>query len=393
MKDVLGIIYITGAIQGFFLAVSLFVKKANRSANKYLATAVLFWSFMLLENYFEVKNLYAVFPHIIYSSITVKLIFWPLIFLYVSTLTSLKKIFDIRRYLHFLPFILALFYMYPFYIRSGIYKLDYLDIYGVSVTETTFELITSLYGFIYMIMLFLILKKYSKKIENFFSDIEKTNLVWLKILIIVVFAIWIADLTLSISYFSDFKFPLFIETIIRFLSAAWIYVAAYFSLSQPDIFKETHEVVEITATKEIVPDKNSSKKKHERNQNIKYKRSGLDDEMAESGYRELKLYMAKEKPYLNSDITIKMISEEIGMKVNHLSQIINSMENLNFYEFINRYRIDEVKRQLKLYSPESKSILEISYDCGFKSKSTFNSIFKKETGMTPSQYKSSSEFP
>jgi len=71
-----------------------------------------------------------------------------------------------------------------------------------------------------------------------------------------------------------------------------------------------------------------------------------------------------------------------------LSQIINESKNINFYDYVNSYRISEAKDLLS--SNCDKTILEILYEVGFNSKSAFNTAFKKFTSVTPSKYKLSS---
>ncbi|MEZ4851347.1 MAG: helix-turn-helix domain-containing protein [Bacteroidia bacterium] len=80
------------------------------------------------------------------------------------------------------------------------------------------------------------------------------------------------------------------------------------------------------------------------------------------------------------------LAEMLDILPNHLSQLINEKEGRNFYQFVNHYRVEEFKRRVEL--PESKhlSLLGLAMECGFNSKSTFNSVFKQMVGVTPSGY-------
>ena len=71
----------------------------------------------------------------------------------------------------------------------------------------------------------------------------------------------------------------------------------------------------------------------------------------------------------------------------HISQVFNDCFNKNFYDFINLYRIEESKKLLRNPKNNEKTILEILYEAGFNSKSTFNALFKKHTGVTPTEYR------
>jgi len=97
--------------------------------------------------------------------------------------------------------------------------------------------------------------------------------------------------------------------------------------------------------------------------------------------------MDDEKPYLDPFLNIKMLKKKLSIQAHQLSQVINTSFSKNFFDFINSYRVEESKKLLTKYSPQEKTILEILYDCGYNSKSVFNTAFKKHTGLTPTQYR------
>ena len=119
----------------------------------------------------------------------------------------------------------------------------------------------------------------------------------------------------------------------------------------------------------------------------KYSGSKITEEESSKTVNELKDLMQKSKPYLNPDLTIKDLSEHFNMHHKFLSQIINSQFDQNFYDFVNRYRIQEAQEIMLKNTDEKMTILEILYDVGFNSKSAFNNAFKKNTGKTPSEFK------
>jgi len=95
------------------------------------------------------------------------------------------------------------------------------------------------------------------------------------------------------------------------------------------------------------------------------------------------------RPYLNPDLTLPQLATEIGISTHLLSQVINEHFKLNFFDFINQYRVEAFKEKIVNSKYGNYSILGIALECGFNSKSAFNRIFKKYTGLTPSQYKES----
>jgi AraC-like DNA-binding protein len=122
----------------------------------------------------------------------------------------------------------------------------------------------------------------------------------------------------------------------------------------------------------------------------KYNSSKLTSADAEMHLTKLKSFMEQEKPYLNPALTLKELSSELSIPARHLSQIINESMQSNFYDYISKYRIEEAKSILSDQS-SNKTVLEILYEVGFNSKSSFNTAFKKYTGVTPSKFKRNSQ--
>lgn len=103
--------------------------------------------------------------------------------------------------------------------------------------------------------------------------------------------------------------------------------------------------------------------------------------------RRLLLSMRIDKPFLDPDLTIIKLGRRLAIPPRYLSQVINEFLKVNFHDFVNSYRVEEVKMFLQDGSNGKKSFLEILFEAGFSTNSAFNRTFKKHTGMTPSQYK------
>ena len=97
--------------------------------------------------------------------------------------------------------------------------------------------------------------------------------------------------------------------------------------------------------------------------------------------------MEREKPYLDANLTLQELAGRVSISLNHLSQLLNERLNQTFFDFVNSYRVQEAKRELCNPAKAHLTILAIAYDVGFNSKSSFNSAFKKHTGITPSEFK------
>ncbi|BDD03288.1 helix-turn-helix domain-containing protein [Aureibacter tunicatorum] len=119
----------------------------------------------------------------------------------------------------------------------------------------------------------------------------------------------------------------------------------------------------------------------------KYKNSGLKTEQARNYVNQLEELMKKEKLYLNQELSLNDLAEKLDQPKHHLSEALNTVLEKNFYQYTNAYRVEEAQKQLK--NGFNENILQLAYSSGFSSKTTFNTHFKKITGMTPVQYKKS----
>jgi AraC-like DNA-binding protein len=142
-----------------------------------------------------------------------------------------------------------------------------------------------------------------------------------------------------------------------------MYTIGYSAINNPEIFKATAELKEEIAI---------------RNPLNPGKFPGLKEKLLQ--------YMEADKPYLKSDLKISELADALGVPAYQLSQTINDGFLVNFYDFINKYRIEEAKKLL-IGDTRNYKILAIAYEVGFNSKATFNRVFKSSTGLTPSDFR------
>ncbi len=123
----------------------------------------------------------------------------------------------------------------------------------------------------------------------------------------------------------------------------------------------------------------------------KYKKSNLPEETAEIYTRKIIEYMEERRAYTDDDITFQKMARDLSIPPYQLSQVLNTKLKMNFYNFINTYRVEEAKKLLANPEFRDTKILEISQMAGFKSKSVFNSVFKDFTNLTPKEYRDGTE--
>jgi AraC-like DNA-binding protein len=243
----------------------------------------------------------------------------------------------------------------------------------------TFFSISILFSLVvYTVLILSLLRTHRKNIPDYFSyDSIAVNLKWLN-WITVYFFIAYSFVFISPQILSKFMvLPQFGTLIAPDAGTSFfIFAFSFCVIKQPVIFKGDRGTQKTSGSR----DSQDIKEK-------KYTKSGLKDNDAQKFHSELEEYMRSEKPYLDPELTIVDVASTLNIQKHHITQIINERMNKNFYQYINEYRINEVICKIADKNYTDHSILRIAYDSGFNSKSVFNTIFKKITGITPSEYK------
>ena len=118
---------------------------------------------------------------------------------------------------------------------------------------------------------------------------------------------------------------------------------------------------------------------------LKYAASSLSSDERKALFEAAQNSMVEHRHYLNPDLTLGQLANHIAATPRELSEAINSVGEQSFFEYVNRYRIEAAAQKLKSNGPET--VLQIALAVGFNSKSSFNNFFKKQMGLTPSQYR------
>lgn len=294
----------------------------------------------------------------------------PTLYLIIVETTRRKIVFEFKHLLHLIPFVLYTgLIISQFQIHDYAAKIILLQNgfpYSMKwnkVGNTFMYFQFAIYGIASLIEL----SRSREDIYKFSSLSIERNIFYLKFLIYDFMIVWgINTISLYIDYGQPWSYILWVVTVLNifFIANAVVYQGLKF----PETFQD------------------------ESNGKQKYEKNPLSDAAKEEYIKQLKEYMATHKPYLNPLLSLSDLAKELKMPSFVLSQVLNLTAKQNFYEFINNYRIEESKRLLTASNGNGKTILEILYQCGFNSKSVFNSAFRKYTRMTPSEFKKFNAF-
>jgi len=119
--------------------------------------------------------------------------------------------------------------------------------------------------------------------------------------------------------------------------------------------------------------------------NKKYEKSGLTEQASKAYLERLEKMMTEEKIYKESNLRLGHLADKVGISTHHLSQLINNSFEQNYFDYINKYRVNEAK--VLIEQTPNRNLLDVALEVGFNNKNSFNNAFKKQTGMNPTQFK------
>ena len=384
--DFFNIFLLLAAAQGFFLALLIFHKHGRLFANRFLGSMLLFYSIILLNLFLGETGILYRFPLLLIIQFGLPFFIGPLHYLYARYLTRSYSRFQKYDWLHFLTFLIYEIY---FILRLGadssaiMTAMQNFETAGLSSDSIIFNWLILLQGSIYLLLTLALLNTYSRRIKGVFSSLERVRLTWLRnityLTLVVVLSFLMENLLLlaGINFSDYFSFT-------SFLAAAAVYTMGYMALFKSEVFKRP-EVASSISQMSTLPEQTPIQK--DSVAVPKYQKSGLSPEKAQLYLQQLQQLMENGKVYTDSDLTLTQLAERLSITPHNLSEVINTRLQQNFFDFINTYRLEQVKKDLVDPAKKHLKILSMAFDAGFNSKAAFNTIFKKATQLTPSEYR------
>jgi len=371
-------LFLIAGFNAIFFALLLFQKRMAKHDK------ILFCWLIYLGFY---TGIYGLFSHKLFSNyhllsasfVSLLMLNGPFLYLYISSLIQHNFKLTTEKLLHFLPFLLFNLYLLiaSFFpdASEGI-RLDHVEHAGKPLfLFNLFLTLTVLSGPIYFILAFRMFKKLDINIFNNFSSDANVNLSWLRKLVYSFGVIWTMLMIIAtVHHIFHLGSLSFCTDGLSLSLSIFVILIGYFGLKQNEIFSQEAIKEENTY---ISADKNKEK----------YAGIPMSEEELGDCAEKIRHFVETEKAYLNPDLSLPQLAETLDVPSHHLSRVINDQFGVNFFNFVNRYRVEEVKAKINDPKFRNLSILGIAYDSGFNSKSAFNRVFKNMEGITPSEYK------
>ncbi len=351
-----------GVVQGGFLFIAILSRGWRKTGNFSLALLALIISIRLLPAAFvyvpenTINSWYfSVFNSLIF-------LFSPLLWIYVRNLTGYP--FSLKSKKHIIPFALVL-------------------LIGLIVPDKAEQIMFDLPGVliyphitIYLIAMLIELRRFTRTARNYVSNPEQVELLWFRMLLLGSIILMVGNLLADFAFLYT-QTPGWIVYLPFYVSNFFLFGIAYLVIRHPEAYPEVHETRLQIASHPLHGEDDQ-----------RYKKNRLDNSTELKILDSIIIYIETKELFRNDELRLSDLARETGYASNTISMVLNIHQQENFYQFINRYRIEAAKRALSDSQRSSESILEIAFNSGFRSKSTFNTVFRDLTGNTPSQYRS-----
>ncbi len=323
-------------------------------------------------------------PHLIGITWPLMLLQGPAIYAYVRAMTEpVVAPRTLRGWLWYgWPLLLGVVLVTPFYLQDGAAKIAFMargeagllkgpDLVALGVLGMIGGVFAV--ALIYIVLAFRLLVRHIRRVRDLFSNIENKSLSWVRWVLVILSAAWLWGTVISGSDVLGVA-PVWQKVVAALLELGWIGALAYFGVRQFPVFEVRPVVVQPLDAPARV----------ETPAEPKYSRSALDAGRMDRIAEKLQRAMREQRLFVDASLSLRSLSDTLGVSENYISQTLNDRLGRNFFDFVNAARIEEAKRLLR---EEGRTVLDTAMAVGFNSRSTFNAAFRKHAGSTPSGFR------
>lgn len=369
----------------FLFSIYLFFKSTQeRIGNIFLGLFLFYMGLESIDSLLVDTSFYLNNPNFYLHIPLLGLLLYPIFFFYIKSISYKRIRLKWHDLLHATPYLtIVIISIFEFYLKPTDVQLNIMTRGGeMPWFVGLIYFVLRLQGVIYMILTIRITLRFKQIVKENYSTVNKRNYKWLLQLTVVFIYYAFVNLLFNINRFginllsTDATF--YISALISLTFLIWIF---YKGLSQPYLFNGIDSnlklLKEYIAEQKTIIEPSNSEVENLTNQKLKLK---------------LENYINSQEVYLNPSLTIFELAKGLELTSHELSLFLNKYLQKNFFDYINEFRIKKAKSILKNPDKRHLTILEILYEVGFNSKSSFNTAFKKYVGKTPTEYRKAHKY-
>ncbi|TLX76567.1 AraC family transcriptional regulator [Labilibacter sediminis] len=372
-EDYFKIVLLVGAALTFLMAVFLWFYPRNFFANKVLGLLIFLWGFTVVTFVLQSNSFWLRFPHLLGISTCCVLLFFPLMYIYIKTYLY-KDARKLKKYwMHLIPLLAFFAALSPFYFQSAATKIIMIEEGLPDWVDKVFDvssIIIVLQGVFYSMRSIHILQHFQYFRKRRLTQVQLNAVKWLKQFVLINVFLWAVGVCGTILDILRIDIPFDVFKIYYLGLTILTIWMAYFTLKKPHLFSEGQSILYSSEIKE--------KKTETVNEVVDVKNK--------EDLKTLVNYMENSKPYLNNEMNLQHLVDGTGLTKHRISEVLNKELNKSFYDVLNEYRTKEAIKLMNEGIHKQQTLTSLAEKAGFNSKATFNRIFKKTTGKTPTEY-------
>ena len=405
--------------QGLVFAILLFFRgRKSRAINIHLSIILIAFTVEVIQKFLLDTHYIYQLPTLVGLSLPFDASVGIALYWYVRQATSPEKNNSIEQVLkHYSLFFICVILSIPLWLLDFDTKLAFMEtgalsddwpnsVYYSIACQTVIKIISFC---VYLFISIKMLLEHKNRIKNIFSYKESITLIWLTNMLWL-FLFGLIQGIATLVFFQESEEVTSIMGFMDYFYMVTIFYVGVMGLMQPRIYRrsersyirelkneqeaelnhkeETQKEPELRGKVDventITNTENSSASK------VKYSKSALSKTDMERITKKLEALMAAEPVYLEPDLSMPQLADKLSLSPNYLSQTINTMYQMSFFDYINKHRIEYAKQQLIDPNLVDRSVIDIAVDSAFNSRSAFYTAFKKHVGMTPVQFRKQS---
>lgn len=402
MRTSVILLAVLGTVQALFLAGVLCARPNNRQANRALAALLVAMAVYLGVGAYQLAGLVSEWPLPFAWSHPMPLLFGPLLYLYALLATNSERRLGVRDAWHAVPALAVVAWALPIYLLPGVAKIALFEAMRLGDVPDTVRRQLDVVGWlklvsgvVYTTLTVRVTVRHRREIRTRYSTLEGVTLDWLLLLVLASVIAWGIALFARLLEPWEIVHPGTGDAVIAAMMVAATYALGFRGLQQvataPPGIVPPHvplptDASDFAAADSAQPDSTEADSVASSTP-AAADRALLTPGMVNAIEQRLRMVMERDEAWRHTDLTLADLAERVGTTSHKLSAVLNNRVEQNFYDFVNGYRVREVQRQLRHPDSASRTVLTMAMDAGFASKSTFNAVFRRQVGMTPSAWR------